>query len=48
MPCVLMVNKEMPLEDFQYTIDDIFTGKTKGEGLQLSSPSPYFFQKSRR
>ena len=45
MPCVLMVNKEMPLEDFQYTIDDIFTGKTKGEGLQLSSPSPYFFFK---
>ena len=45
MPCVLMVNKEMPLEDFQYTIDDIFTGNIKGEGLQLSSPSPYFFSK---
>ena len=45
MPCVLMVNKEMPLEDFQYTIDDIFTGNIKVEGLQLSSPSPYFFSK---
>lgn len=46
MPCILMVNKEMPLEDFQYTIDDIFTGKTKeGEGLQFSSPSPFIFLK---
>lgn len=46
MPCILMVNKEMPLEDFQYTIDDVFTGKTKeGEGLQICSPSPLFFSK---
>lgn len=44
MPCNLMMNKEMPLEDFQYTLNDIFDGEIeKGEGLQICSPSPYFF-----
>ncbi len=47
MPCILIVNKEMPLEDFQYTVDDIFSGKTKeGEGLQICSPSPFIFFKN--
>ncbi len=47
MPCILIVNKEMPLEDFQYTVDDIFSGNTKeGEGLQICSPSPFIFLKT--
>ena len=57
MPCVLMVNKEMPLEDFQYTINDIFNSKHKsklitrvrqGEANPILPYADYFWENSQK